>query len=493
MNETWNAFVDAVREWHAVRAADALSGWDQETMLAPGGQQARATQRGYLQGVAHGLLTGPRLGELLASAEALTGLDAQQQALVRVVRRDREQETKLPLRLVRELANAQGAGVEAWKVARATSNFAHFAPHLERLVALRREEADARGHSGERYDALLDVHEPGMTVARLAPVLERLRVGLVDIIKGIGGRRAARADLLSADAWDIDAQENFSRELLAGIGFDLHAGRFDRSVHPFCSGITPTDVRLTTRLFRNDITSIFTALHEGGHGLYEQGLPDDGTPLAAGASMGIHESQSRLWENLVGRSRAFWTHWYPKLRARFPAALEGVSLDAWVDAINDVKPSLIRVDADEVTYNLHVALRFEIERALLDGRLAVKDLPSAWNDGMERLLGVRPPDDARGCLQDIHWAWGEFGYFPTYSIGNLYAAMLIRGAERALPSLWDDVARGEMQGLRNWLRDTVHRRGRGASVEEIVRDACGATLSEEPFLAYLRGKYLRAA
>jgi carboxypeptidase Taq len=488
--ERWNAFEDATRQIRALEALDGLANWDQETMMPVRAAEARGTQRGALRAVIHEKLTGAPLGELLDAAGALPQLDARQQALVRIVRRDRDREMRVPVRLVRELAETQARAMDVWKEARTASDFPRFAPWLDRLLKLRREEADARGHSGERYDPLLQGNEPGMTTARLRPILERLRDALVPLVNELTARPAPRTDFLTRDAWDTDAQYAFSLEIMKGLGFDLKAGRLDKSVHPFCQGMGPTDVRLTTRLFRNDgANGFYSALHECGHGLYEQGLPDDGTPLSNGASMGLHESQSRLWENLVGRSQPYWSHWFPKLKEHFAGPLSDVELDDWLRAINRVGRSLIRVDADEVTYNLHILVRFELELALIHGDLAVSDLPAAWNERYDRLVGIRPPDDRRGVLQDIHWSQGEFGYFPTYSVGNMYAASLMKAAERGIPDLWPAIGRGEMQPLRDWLRAHVHHHGRAMDAEDIVRQATGEGLTEKDLLAYLRAKY----
>jgi carboxypeptidase Taq len=489
-SRAWSDFEAAAKEIRALESLDALAGWDLETFMPPKGAEARSLQRAVMKGVIHEKLTGARFGDLLEAAAAQSDLDERQQALLRVVRRDRDRELKLPARLVTEIAEAQGRGVEAWKVARSEDRFEHFRSFLERLVALRHEEADARGHSGERYDPLLDGNEPGMTTARLRPILERLRAALVPLVEEVAARPQPRSDFLTRDAWDTDIQYAYSLDLMRGMGFDMDAGRLDRSVHPFCSSSSPTDVRLTTRLFRNDgANGLFSVLHEAGHGLYEQGLPQDGTQLSNGASMGLHESQSRLWENLVGRSRPFWSHWYPKLKERFPAPLADVSVDEWLAAINSVERSLIRVDADEATYNLHILVRFELELALVHGDLKPKDLPGAWNEKYAKVVGIKPPDDRQGVLQDIHWAWGEFGYFPTYSIGNMYSATIMKAVERELPTLWEDVARGQLHPLRDWLREKVHRHGRALDSEEIVRRATGQGLTETDLVDYLRRKY----
>jgi carboxypeptidase Taq len=293
-------------------------------------------------------------------------------------------------------------------------------------------------------------------------------------------------------SFDEGRQHQFTLHVLRAMGFDFEAGREDRSTHPFTSGLHPTDVRITNR-FRpdNPLPAIFGAIHEGGHGLYEQGFAPEhaGTPLGQAASFGLHESQSRLWENLIGRSRPFWQAFFPALRKSFPTSLKGVDAERFYLAVNEVERSPIRVEADEVTYNLHIALRLRLEAALIRGSLEVADLPSAWNAGMEELLGVRPADDKEGVLQDIHWAWGEFGYFPTYTVGNLYSASLLKAAERAIPELWNQVRHGQLLELREWLRVAIHARGHLEDAEEIVRTATGESLTEGPFLDYLWTKY----
>jgi len=467
-----------------------LMSWDQETYLPSKAGPARAAQLATLQGLYHQRLVAPEVGDWLENVERLE-LDPETRAMLRVFRRERDHSVRVPESLVRALAEAQSTGLETWRDARTERDFARFAPALERLLDLRREQSDAIGHGGERYDALLDHFEPEMTTARLLPVLERLRVALVPLVDALDGALAG-PELFDGRPFHADRQWSFTLELLGLLGFDLHAGRQDRSIHPFTGGTHPTDVRLTTRIDpANPSPALFGTLHEFGHGLYEQGFTpaQHRTPLAAAPSMGLHESQSRLWENSIGRSLPFWRWLYPRLRSTFPEALAGVELDDFHRAINRVRRSPIRVEADEITYNLHIVLRTALEVRLLRNELRVKDLPEAWNAEMERTVGLRPRDDVEGVLQDIHWAHGEFGYFPTYALGNLYAASLMRAAERALPALWDDVARGEFGGLRTWLGEHIHRHGAWGSAEERVREVTGQGLTDADFLAYLRSKY----
>jgi len=467
-----------------------LMSWDQETYLPSKAGPARGAQLATLQGLYHQRLVAPEVGDWLERAEA-TELDADTRAMLKVFRRERDHAVRVPESLVRALAEAQSTGLDAWRQARAERAFAPFAPALARLLELRREQADAIGHGGERYDALLDHFEPEMTTARLLPVLERLRAALVPLADALDGA-VSGPQIFDGRAFDPDQQWRFTLKLLELLGFDLQAGRQDRSVHPFTGGTHPTDVRLTTRIDPRDPSpAVFGTLHEFGHGLYEQGfLPEHHrTPLAAAPSMGLHESQSRLWENLVGRSLPFWGFLYPRLKAAFPEALAGVEVDQFHRAINRVQRSPIRVEADEVTYNLHIVVRTALEVRLLRDELAAKDLPEAWNTEMERTVGLRPGDDVEGVLQDIHWAHGEFGYFPTYALGNLYSASLMRAAEQALPTLWDEVARGELGSLRAWLGENIHRHGSRTSAEERIQAVTGHGLTDADFLGYLRAKY----
>jgi carboxypeptidase Taq len=486
--------LDALRaRMHELKDLGGILGlmtWDQETYLPSKAGPARAAQLATLQGLYHQRLVAPEVGDWLERAER-GELDPATRAMLKVFRRERDHAVRVPESLVRALAEAQSVGLDSWRQARSDRAFGRFAPALERLLDLRREQADAIGHGGERYDALVDHFEPEMTTARLLPVLERLRSALVPLVNALDGALDG-PEVFDGRTFDPEQQWRFTLELLDLLGFDLEAGRQDRSIHPFTGGTHPTDVRLTTRIDpRNPSPAVFGTLHEFGHGLYEQGFPPEHhrTPLAAAPSMGLHESQSRLWENLVGRSLPFWGFLYPRLRSAFPEPLAGVELEEFHRAINRVRRSPIRVEADEVTYNLHIVLRTLLEVRLLRDELAVADLPEAWNAEMERTVGLRPSDDVEGVLQDIHWAHGEFGYFPTYALGNLYSASLMRTAEQALPGLWDEIARGELGSLRAWLHQQIHRHGAWGSAEERVQAVTGHGLTDADFLAYLRAKY----
>ncbi|HSD19831.1 MAG TPA: carboxypeptidase M32 [Anaeromyxobacter sp.] len=497
----WEMLAAVMSDVRALGGAISLLQWDQETFMPAKGTAARGEQLAAVQAALHERLTSPAVAEALDRAEREVGGDRDRAAALRALRFDHERAARVPQRLVRALALAQAEGVDAWKAARGERAFAIFAPRLERLLELRREQADAllpmlerrakADHAApEPYDALLEGYEPGMRVARLAPILERLVGWLRPVVAAIDAAPPPRDDFL-AGRFDADGQWGFTLELLSALGFDSEAGRQDRSVHPFTLGLDPGDVRVTTRIDEGQpLSAIFSTLHEAGHGLYEQHLPAEHrrSLLCAAPSMGLHESQSRLWENLVGRSLPFWRAFLPRLAARFPQ-LERVSAPDFHRAANRVERTLVRVEADEVTYNLHIALRFELELALLRGELPVRELPEAWAARSEALLGVRPRDDAEGVLQDIHWAFGDLGYFPTYTLGNLYAATLHAAAGRALPGLEEAIAAGDLAPLRAWLAEKVYQVGRRKDAEEIVRDAAGEGLTDRDFERYVKTKY----
>ncbi len=490
--EIYDQFHRHIRRLGDLRTASHVLEWDQETYMPPKGATARGQVLGTLAGLAHDQLTSDRLGrwidEMLAASSEL---DERQRANVREVQRDRERARKLPRELVERLSLAASRGLEVWKHARETNRFALFAPELEKQVELQREVAEAYGYTGHPYDALLEGYEPGARVADLDPLFRELEEVLVPLVRAIQTSETPIDSSILRGDFPPERQKKFALEVIAAIGFDLDAGRVDVSAHPFCSGFAPQDVRLTTRFSPRDLRpAVFGLFHEAGHGLYEQGLEpsERGLPIGQAVSMGVHESQSRLWENVIGRSRPFWQRFFPRIESLFPM-LFGRDMEDFYRAINAVEPSFIRVEADEVTYNLHIILRYQIEKALLSRELAVKDLPTAWNEKMRTLLGVTPPDDAQGVLQDVHWSMGAFGYFPTYALGNLYAAQIHRQAQLELPRLWSDIAAGRFAPLREWLREKVHRNGRRWLPRQLLKEITGEPPSAEFFCDYLRRKY----
>ncbi len=488
------AYAELLRRYAEVRDLSAVAGllsWDQETMLPRKGAPARAEQLATLAGIRHERFTDPHLGELLEHCRSAPGrFDEIENAQLRELHTDYERATKLPKELVEQFAAAESAALEAWRDARAKSDWKAFAPHLERLLGLLRRKCDALGFGARRYDGLLDDYERGTTEAQLVTLFADLRARLAPLVAQ-ALERAATVDVRCMQGhFEQAQQEQLADAVVRAMGFDLDAGRIDRSSHPFCSGIAAGDVRLTRRFVNDDLRpALYGVIHEAGHGLYEQGIPAAlmRTPLGEACSLGVHESQSRLWENIVGRSLPFWRAFGPAAARCFPS-LAAIAPEQLWRAANRVERSLIRVEADELTYNLHIIVRFEIERALVRGDLAVADVPAAWNGQMKELLGLVPANDAEGCLQDIHWSMGALGYFPTYTLGNLYSAQLWEAAQRELPDLDGAIARGELQPLREWLRAKVHVHGRRFTAKELIERATGAPPSAEPFLRYLGGK-----
>jgi carboxypeptidase Taq len=504
----WELVAQRMAEIRVLQSVAGVLAWDQETYMPPHGAAVRGEQLAAIDGAVHDRLAAPDLAEALSRLEADPPADPDRTAAVRELGRDAERASAVPGDLVRALSRAGVEGHEVWKAAREEERFATFAPALSRLLDLKREqaaalrpvlerEAAAAQRTGpaaplEAYDALLDGNEPGLRVARLEPLLAHLQTWLVPLLDQVASRPAPDDSFLRG-RFDGEAQWRFTLELLELIGFDGQAGRQDRSIHPFTVGIDPGDVRVTTRIHEElPLSAVFSTLHEGGHGLYEQQLPVAlrHSVLCASPSMGLHESQSRLWENQVGRSLPFWRGALPRMARHLPQ-LADVAPERFFRAVNRVERSLVRVEADEVSYNLHIVLRFELELALLRGSLEVADLPSAWNERSARLLRLTPGRDSEGVLQDIHWAWGAFGYFPTYTVGNLYAASLFAAARRELPGLDEAIARGELLPLRDWLGRKIHAVGRRRMTEEIVREVTGGGLTDRDFRAYLERKFLQ--
>ena len=486
-----------MRELAVWSSINSTLGWDQEVMMPPGAAALRGEQAAVLSELMHERRTSAALGDLIARCEGDAELmaDPDAAANLRNLRRDYDRATRLPTELVREVAEVSTLAMHAWREAREKSDFPAFAPWLEQLVKLNRDTAEHLGvpQGGELYDALLENFEPGMRAAELDRVFGELRAGLVPLIRELTEGGTPPDTGWMSIPLDVETQAAFNHGVVERMGFDFHGGRLDVSTHPFCEGAGPGDTRLTTRY---DATQLLSALHgtmhETGHGLYEQGLPKEqrfGQPLAEAASMGIHESQSRMWENFVGRGRPFWEWALPELQRRVSdPAVAALGVDTVFRGLNAVRPSLIRIEADEATYNLHIMLRFDLERAMLKGDLPVSELPGAWNDRMQSDLGMQVPDDRRGVLQDIHWSMGAIGYFPTYTLGNLYAAQLWSAITAALPQLEDELRRGEFSGLLGWLRENVHGHGRRYTAAELCQRATGRPLSHEPLLRYLEGK-----
>ncbi len=477
--------------WGEIRdlnAASDLLEWDQDTNMPAGGVGARGKVVSTLEGLKHQSLTSTELGDVLERCAAGAEQDSLLAAQVRRARLDVDRAVKVPRALAQSLAEARVTGFHAWRRAREAADFKLFASELEHMVDLRRQEAAAINPGGNAYDALLREFEPGAKEEDLVPLFSGLRDALIPLVRSVTERGVEIDETPAQGEFPTQSQLEFGRSLAVAIGFDFESGRLDESTHPFCIGIDRGDVRMTWRYEGHDFrAATFGILHETGHGLYEQGLPADlaRTPAGSPVSLGIHESQSRLWENHVGRSRGFWRWALPSYREAFPSAPECDVEQIWA-LLHTVRPSLIRVEADEATYNLHVIARFELERALFGGGLEVQDLPAAWDDLYAELLGVRPTDAANGVLQDIHWSQGMFGYFPTYTLGTMAAAQLFAAANRELGNLEQAFARGEFQPLLDWLRDRIHRHGGRYEAAELIEKATGKPLAPDDLLAYLR-------
>jgi carboxypeptidase Taq len=465
-----------------LRNVGQLLAWDQQVMMPADGAPARGQALGTISRMHHDRLVAPELGTLLDAAAGAEPL------IVRTVRRDHEVERRVPSDLAAEITRAGSDGYAMWLQAREANDYAVFEPALRRNFELARRYADCFAESEHPYDALLDRFEPGATAAQVSALFGRLREGLVPLLSQIALQPARQG--LAGD-FPVAAQREIGLEIADAMGFDRAGWRLDDAVHPFAAAPASGDIRVTSRFDDHGLTGLFALMHEIGHGLYEHGVDPAlaRTTLDTGVSLGVHESQSRLWENLVGRSPAFWTHWLPRLRDRFPLSLRDVDLDAFIRAINVVRPTLIRVDADEVTYSLHVILRFELELAMIEGSLDTADLPVAWAAKMKQFLGIEVPDDLQGVLQDIHWSEGIIGYFPTYAIGNVLAAQLWRVAQADMPDLAAELGRGELSALRVWLRERIHRHGRLLTPPELVEQAVGGPLDPAPMLEHLRAKY----
>ena len=493
--EAYEELLRRSRERTLLASVSAVLGWDEQTYMPKYGATLRGDQLGLLAGLEHERSTDPRVGELLAlveGTEVVADPTGPRAANVRELRRNFDRQTKLPRDLVEALAKATSASQQAWVEARAAKSFEGFRPHLEAIVGLKRREAECLTQGGDLYDALLDSFEPGAKSADLATLFDDLRKDLVPLVDAIAGStHRPDATILDRD-YPVDRQRVFGEAVASAIGFDFGRGRLDTAAHPFCSGFGPGDCRITTRFNPRDFTqSFFGILHEVGHGLYEQGFDPShaGTPMGEAVSLGVHESQSRLWENLVGRSRPFWSYWLPMAKRVFRDALGEVDPDAFYRVINAVERSPIRVEADEVTYNLHIMVRFDLERALIAGDLAPADVPDAWNAAYRRDLAITPADDAEGCLQDIHWSAGLFGYFPTYTLGNVFAAQMYDAARREVGDLDGGLERGESAELLGWLRSKIHRQGQRLRAVDLVREATGSKPDQGPLVSGLRAKY----
>ncbi len=495
MGEKFQALQAHLAEIHNLQMASRILSWDHQTQMPPGGAQARAAQQATLSRLSHALFTADTTARLLEdAAREVEGMpyDSDEASLIRVVRQDYEDDIKLPTELVAEMTRVTALAHEAWAKARVENDFRAFQPALEHIIDLTIQVAEHRGYKDHPYDALIGVYERGITTERVAEIFNEHKPGLVKLIADVKTHADRVSDAVLHQTFDIERQKDFGLKMVQAYGYDMTRGRQDPAVHPFETSFTRDDVRITTR-FNHDWLNpaLFGTMHEAGHAMYEQGVaPElDGTMLGGGTSLGIHESQSRMWENIVGRSRPFWSWALPQLQAVFPEQLGKVDLDTFYRAINHVGSSFIRVEADEATYNLHIMLRFEIETALVSGKLKPGDLPEEWNDRFEASFGIAPPTDTLGVLQDVHWSSGLIGYFPTYALGNLLSAQFYNRAVQDRPNIPGDIASGRFDSLRTWLNENIHRHGRKYTSDELTRRVTGEGIQSRDYLAYLQKKF----
>ncbi|MFH2037323.1 MAG: carboxypeptidase M32 [Candidatus Zixiibacteriota bacterium] len=495
IKKTYNELIGRLKEIQIVESTAAILSYDEQTVMPRPASDYRAEQLAFLAGLAHHKSTDPKIGELLDKLEKsdLMKDEFSDEAVnIRETRHSYDKSVKIPQRLVEEISRETTLAQNAWMEARAKSKFSIFQPNLGKIIKLEKEVADCMGYEKEPYDALLDNYEPGMTAEGVKNVFDGFKDELIDLVKAIAESSKKPDVSILHRNYDVDRQKIFGQEAAAAIGYNFSSGRLDVTAHPFTSGLGPRDTRITTRYKVDEFgQALFGTLHEAGHGIYDQNLDGAhyGTPRGDSVSLGIHESQSRMWENHVGRSKPFWKHFFPRAQQVFPDVLSDVSFDDFYFAINDVKPSYIRVEADEVTYNLHILLRFETELSFLRGDLAVADIPGFWNENFKKYFGIEVPNDAQGCLQDVHWSFGLIGYFPTYTLGNLFSAQFYAKAKDDIRYLEDQFAAGNFSELKSWLVRNIHVHGKRYRAEKLVEVVTGQKFSHKPAMEYLKNKY----
>ena len=492
MSEKLGQLKEILGEVEDLRHAEAVLEWDQNVSMPPGGSEARGQQLSTLAKIAHEKSTSDEVGKLLDSLkQEFTDPNSDDAALIRVTARGYDKATRVPAAFIGEQAIAVAKAFDAWVEAKGKSDFSIFQPHLEKVVEMTQKYISFFPPADHPYDTLLDDYEPGMKTAEVQAIFDKLRPQQVKLIKAIKSAKQVKDGFLGKKynekkVWD------FSEKIITKFGYEWSRGRQDKAPHPFQTTFSVDDTRITNRFESdNPLSTLFSAMHEAGHAMYEQGSNPayERTPLAGGTSLAVHESQSRMWENLVGRSLPFWEHFYPDLKKTFPAQLEGVSLKSFYKAVNKVEPSFIRVNADEATYNLHVMLRLELEIGMVEGKFAVKDLPKIWNEKMEDYLGVVPPNDALGVLQDVHWSNGLMGYFSTYALGNLVSAQLWEKINKDIKDLDDQIRMGKFDTLLGWLHEKIHIFGHKYDPQDLVQKVTGSKIDAAAYVRYLTKKY----
>ncbi|MGM1044933.1 MAG: carboxypeptidase M32 [Bacillota bacterium] len=495
LKERWEQFQQLIRKITSYYEAVGLLHWDLRTGAPRKGVEARSETIGMLSTEAFKLQTSTEMSELLdffAKPEIEQQLDERSRRMVEECRKEYDRSKSIPADKFKEYTVLAAHSESKWEEAKENSDFAGFEPFLTKIVAFKQEFIDYWGVKDTRYDTLLDMYEPDLTVEKLDEVFDRLRARLVPLVKSILDSSNKPDTGFLDQLYSKEQQEKFGLFILEQMGYDFEAGRLDESVHPFCTGLNVGDVRITTNYLQDDVTSaVFSSLHEGGHALYEQNIDKElvGTPLAMGTSMGIHESQSRLWENMIGRSRPFWHRYFGDLQQHFPEQFSNVDAEQFYLAINKVENSLIRIEADELTYNLHIIIRYEIEKMLFNEGLSVKDLPEVWNSKYKEYLGIMPPNDGLGVLQDVHWSGGDFGYFASYSLGNMYAAQFMHTMRKELPELDSLIEEGKLAPIKEWLTEKIHKYGKSETPAEIILRVTGEELNPDYLADYLEAKY----
>ncbi len=495
MTSKYSTLLERVQELNDLQKASALLMWDRQVIMPEAGNDVRVKQITTLRRLTHNMFTDDSFGELIEeAAQEIDGkpYESNEASLIRYLRESYEEERRLPEDFVTRVSETSGKAHSVWVRAREDNDFASFAPWLEKIVDLGREMAELYGYDEVLYDALLDKYERGMTTAQVRALFDATKAATGSLLEAIQASDRAISDDVVKQHYPIEGQQEFARYIAEAVGYDFGRGYLGTAVHPFASSFSRNDARITTRWYPDYLNpSLFGTLHESGHAIYEQNTHPslERTPLARGTSFGMHESQSRMFENYIGRSLPFWREHFPRLQQIFPEQLDRVTVEQFYQAINKVQPSFIRVEADELTYNLHIILRFELEQALLNGELSVSALPDAWRDKMRELLGVVPPTDREGVLQDIHWARPSFGYFPTYALGNLYAAQLFAAAKEQEPAIADELQQGKVDALMRWLGENVHQHGRKFHGSELIKRATGQPLSHDAFVAYATAKF----
>lgn len=492
MSEKLEQLKEKLGEVADISSAASVLSWDQQVNMPPAGNEARGQQLATLSKIAQEKFISDEVGQLLEDLQKeLDGADSDEAALVRVAARNYDKAKRVPPAFIAEQAIMTSKAFEAWMEARGKADFSIFQPHLEKVVELTHKYVSFFPPADHPYDTLLDDYERGMKTADVKAIFDGLRPKQVRLLKAITSAKQVKSDFLHKK-YNEKKLVDFGVNVITRFGYDWNRGRQDKAPHPFETTFSTNDVRITTRFEEdNPLATLFSTMHESGHAMYEQGINPayDRTPLFGGTSLAVHESQSRMWENLVGRSLPFWEHFYPALKNAFPAQLDGVSLKTFYKGINKVEPSFIRVNADEATYNMHIMLRLELEIGMVEGTIAVKDLPEIWNAKMQEYLGVTPPDDAKGVLQDIHWSGGAIGYFSTYALGNLVSAQLWEKINKDIPELSDQIRKGNFAELLAWLRKNIHQYGQKYEPQELVEKVTGSRITPEPYVRYLTKKY----